>query len=157
MYLVRRGLYLDPSGTGCVILARHRPALDAGLAIGAALAVSMISGFVLGGLPAGPVADALGWASAALGWWVLIACLILIVSTPGSLASVVGPEAPLVAGVADNRDGVAGGIDLSVGSTFALGNIVALALLNVAQWPMPAVVAATLARVLFTVGLSLRW
>jgi ribose transport system permease protein len=40
---------------------------------------------------------------------------------------------------------VAGGIDLSVGSTCALGNIVALALLNVAQWPMPAVVAATLA------------
>src|SRR5687767_10846417 len=34
---------------------------------------------------------------------------------------------------------VAGGIDLSVGSTFALGNIVALALLNVAGWPMPAV------------------
>ncbi len=40
---------------------------------------------------------------------------------------------------------VAGGIDLSVGSTFALGNIVALALLNVAGWSMPAVVAATLA------------
>jgi ribose transport system permease protein len=40
---------------------------------------------------------------------------------------------------------VAGGIDLSVGSTFALGNIVALALLNVAEWPVPAVVAATLA------------
>ena len=40
---------------------------------------------------------------------------------------------------------VAGGIDLSVGSTFALGNIVALALLNVASWPVPAVVAATLA------------
>ena len=31
---------------------------------------------------------------------------------------------------------VAGGIDLSVGSTFALGNIVALALLNVAEWPV---------------------
>lgn len=40
---------------------------------------------------------------------------------------------------------VAGGIDLSVGSTFALGNIVALTLLNVAGWPVPAVVAATLA------------
>ena len=40
---------------------------------------------------------------------------------------------------------VAGGIDLSVGSTFALGNIVALALMNVAGWPVPAVVAATLA------------
>ncbi|MBN9526778.1 MAG: SMP-30/gluconolactonase/LRE family protein [Alphaproteobacteria bacterium] len=39
---------------------------------------------------------------------------------------------------------VAGGIDLSVGSTFALGNIVALALLNVAGWPVGAVVAATL-------------
>lgn len=39
---------------------------------------------------------------------------------------------------------VAGGIDLSVGSTFALGNIVALALLNVAEWPVPAVIAATL-------------
>ena len=34
---------------------------------------------------------------------------------------------------------VAGGIDLSVGSTFALGNIVALALLNVAEWPSAAV------------------
>jgi len=40
---------------------------------------------------------------------------------------------------------VAGGIDLSVGSTFALGNIVALGLLNVAEWPVPAVAAATLA------------
>lgn len=40
---------------------------------------------------------------------------------------------------------VAGGIDLSVGSTFALGNIVALALLNVAEWPVWAVVTATLA------------
>ncbi|MBX3530125.1 MAG: SMP-30/gluconolactonase/LRE family protein [Rhizobiaceae bacterium] len=40
---------------------------------------------------------------------------------------------------------VAGGIDLSVGSTFALGNIVALALLSVGEWPVWAVVAATLA------------
>ncbi len=40
---------------------------------------------------------------------------------------------------------VAGGIDLSVGSTFALGNIVALALLSVAEWPVAGVVAATLA------------
>jgi ribose transport system permease protein len=40
---------------------------------------------------------------------------------------------------------VAGGIDLSVGSTFALGNIVALALLNVAEWSVPAVIVATLA------------
>lgn len=40
---------------------------------------------------------------------------------------------------------VGGGIDLSIGSTFALGNIVALALLNVAEWPVPAVCAATLA------------
>jgi ribose transport system permease protein len=47
---------------------------------------------------------------------------------------------------------VAGGIDLSVGSTFALGNIVALALLNVAGWPLPAVIAATLAACA-TVGL----
>ncbi|MDP3898791.1 MAG: SMP-30/gluconolactonase/LRE family protein [Mesorhizobium sp.] len=39
---------------------------------------------------------------------------------------------------------VAGGIDLSVGSVFALGNIVALALLSVAGWPVPAVIAATL-------------
>jgi len=34
-----------------------------------------------------------------------------------------------------------GGIDLSVGSVFALANITALALLDVAQWPIPAVVA----------------
>ncbi|MBL8906004.1 MAG: SMP-30/gluconolactonase/LRE family protein [Rhizobiales bacterium] len=40
---------------------------------------------------------------------------------------------------------VAGGIDLSVGSTFALGNIVALALLNVAEWPVAAVIVGTLA------------
>jgi ribose transport system permease protein len=40
---------------------------------------------------------------------------------------------------------VAGGIDLSVGSTFALANIVALALLNVAGWPVAAVIVATLA------------
>ncbi len=40
---------------------------------------------------------------------------------------------------------VAGGIDLSVGSTFALGNIVALALMNVAQLPVPMVVIGTMA------------
>jgi ribose transport system permease protein len=40
---------------------------------------------------------------------------------------------------------VAGGIDLSVGSTFALGNIVALTLITVAGWPVPAVIATTLA------------
>lgn len=40
---------------------------------------------------------------------------------------------------------VAGGIDLSVGSIFALGNIVALALLCVAGWPVWAVVVTTLA------------
>lgn len=40
---------------------------------------------------------------------------------------------------------VAGGIDLSVGSTFALANIVALTLLNVAEWPAPVVILATLA------------
>ena len=40
---------------------------------------------------------------------------------------------------------VAGGIDLSVGSTFALGNIVALALISVAGWPVWAVVVGTMA------------
>lgn len=40
---------------------------------------------------------------------------------------------------------VAGGIDLSVGSVFALGNIVALALMNVAELPVPLVVVATMA------------
>ena len=40
---------------------------------------------------------------------------------------------------------VAGGIDLSVGSTFALGNIVALTLVTVAGWSVPAVIGATLA------------
>lgn len=40
---------------------------------------------------------------------------------------------------------VAGGIDLSVGSTFALGNIVALTLITVAGWSVPAVIATTLA------------
>tara|TARA_R110002020_G_scaffold16823_4_gene59340 strand:+ start:543 stop:2657 length:2115 start_codon:yes stop_codon:yes gene_type:complete len=40
---------------------------------------------------------------------------------------------------------VAGGIDLSVGSTFALGNIVALTLMSVAEWTMPAAIAATIA------------
>jgi len=40
---------------------------------------------------------------------------------------------------------VAGGIDLSVGSTFALGNIVALALIGVGELPVPLVVLGTLA------------
>ena len=40
---------------------------------------------------------------------------------------------------------VAGGIDLSVGSTFALGNIVALALLTVGGLPWPLVVVLTMA------------
>ncbi|RRH69776.1 ABC transporter permease [Falsigemmobacter faecalis] len=39
----------------------------------------------------------------------------------------------------------AGGIDLSVGSTFALGNIAALALIGVADLPLPLVIAGTLA------------
>jgi ribose transport system permease protein len=36
-----------------------------------------------------------------------------------------------------------GGIDLSVGSSFALANLTALALINVAKWPWEAAVAAT--------------
>jgi len=40
---------------------------------------------------------------------------------------------------------VAGGIDLSVGSTFALGNIVALTLISVAGWPVWAVILGTMA------------
>jgi len=40
---------------------------------------------------------------------------------------------------------VAGGIDLSVGSIFALSNIVSLTLLNVAGWPVPLVIASSLA------------
>ncbi len=39
---------------------------------------------------------------------------------------------------------LAGGIDLSVGSIFALGNIVSLFLISVAGWPVPVVIAATL-------------
>ena len=39
---------------------------------------------------------------------------------------------------------LAGGIDLSVGSNFALANLTALALINVAKWPVEAAVAATL-------------
>ena len=37
-----------------------------------------------------------------------------------------------------------GGIDLSVGSTFALANVTVLALINVAQWPVAAAIGATL-------------
>ncbi|MGH6939500.1 ABC transporter permease [Hypericibacter sp.] len=37
-----------------------------------------------------------------------------------------------------------GGIDLSVGSTFALANITALALFNLAGWPTPAVIAGAM-------------
>jgi ribose transport system permease protein len=40
---------------------------------------------------------------------------------------------------------VSGGIDLSVGSTFAVANMTALILLKLAGWPAPAVVAVTLA------------
>ena len=38
-----------------------------------------------------------------------------------------------------------GGIDLSVGSIFALANVTSLALINVGHWPVPAAVAATIA------------
>ena len=38
-----------------------------------------------------------------------------------------------------------GGIDLSVGSNFALANVTALALINVGHWPVAAAVAATIA------------
>src|ERR1700691_6121241 len=37
-----------------------------------------------------------------------------------------------------------GGIDLSVGSNFALANVTSLALINVAKWPVEAAVAATM-------------
>ena len=40
---------------------------------------------------------------------------------------------------------LAGGIDLSVGSTFALGNFTALVLINVAKWPTEVAIVATLA------------
>jgi ribose transport system permease protein len=40
---------------------------------------------------------------------------------------------------------LAGGIDLSVGSNFALANLTALALINVAKWPIEAAIAATIA------------
>jgi ribose transport system permease protein len=40
---------------------------------------------------------------------------------------------------------LAGGIDLSVGSNFALANLTALALINVAKWPVEAAIAATIA------------
>jgi ribose transport system permease protein len=40
---------------------------------------------------------------------------------------------------------LAGGIDLSVGSNFALANVTALALINVAKWPVEAAVVATVA------------
>src|SRR6202167_2321477 len=36
-----------------------------------------------------------------------------------------------------------GGIDLSVGSSFALANLTALALINVAKWPLEAAIPAT--------------
>ena len=39
---------------------------------------------------------------------------------------------------------LAGGIDLSVGSNFALANFTALALINVAKWPTEAAVVATI-------------
>jgi ribose transport system permease protein len=39
----------------------------------------------------------------------------------------------------------AGGIDLSVGSNFALGNFLALALMNVLNWPLPLALVAVLA------------
>src|SRR5580704_3045170 len=40
---------------------------------------------------------------------------------------------------------LAGGIDLSVGSTFALANFTALALINVAKWPTEVAIVATVA------------
>ena len=40
---------------------------------------------------------------------------------------------------------MAGGIDLSVGSNFALANVTALTLINVARWPVEAAIAATIA------------
>jgi ribose transport system permease protein len=40
---------------------------------------------------------------------------------------------------------LAGGIDLSVGSTFAIANFTALALINVARWPTEAAIVATVA------------
>ena len=39
---------------------------------------------------------------------------------------------------------LAGGIDLSVGSNFALANVTMLALINVAKWPIEAAIAATI-------------
>jgi ribose transport system permease protein len=40
---------------------------------------------------------------------------------------------------------LAGGLDLSVGSNFALANVTALALINVAKWPIEAAIARRLA------------
>ena len=41
---------------------------------------------------------------------------------------------------------LAGGIDLSVGSTFALANFTALVLINVAKWPVEVAIVAAIAR-----------
>jgi len=40
---------------------------------------------------------------------------------------------------------ISGGIDLSVGSTFAVANMTVLVLLKLFAWPAPAAIAATLA------------
>jgi ribose transport system permease protein len=80
----------------------------------------------------------------------LIALAIALVAaipnfmSPGNLADIsrqIGEFGLIVIGMTIVM--LAGGIDLSVGSNFALANLTALALINVAGWPIEAAIAAT--------------
>lgn len=94
-YALRRAVYLDPTRTGVVIIARHKPWLD-GL-IAAALA---IPAFTLLGLVNGYAAAAddgghwLTWLTQGVIALFFLSFLVMMLSSPGSFVSTVGPETP---------------------------------------------------------------
>ena len=95
VYAVRGSAYLDPTRTGVVIIARHRPVLD-GVFVVVVCFLLMVLGSVMGmafGGGAGGT-DWLEWLEWVAAGWLMLAVTIVVASSPGSVASHVGPETP---------------------------------------------------------------
>lgn len=94
-YMLRRAAYLDATRTGVVIIARYAPILDMLLALAVVVPASMLVGAVAGvAEAAGGAALPVVWLARGVTYWFLAGVLVLAVSSPGSIASTVGPETP---------------------------------------------------------------
>ena len=94
-YMLRGAAYLDATRSGVVIIARYTPILDMLLALAVVVPASMLVGAVAGvAEAAGGAAQPVVWLARGVTYWFLAGVLVLAVSSPGSIASTVGPETP---------------------------------------------------------------